>query len=50
MMMDDIFFNDPAKCQVCQKIYETGMMIWSNGRCLCPKCYEENKNDKQRIC
>lgn len=50
MMMDDVFFDDPAKCQDCQKIYEAGLMIWYNGRYLCPKCYGRKNNDEQTIC
>lgn len=50
MMMDDVFFDEPAKCQECQKIYESGLMVWFNGQHLCPKCYGRKNNDKQGIC
>ena len=43
-MMDEIFFGVPAECQECHKIYEAGIMIWLNGKCLCPKCYQQDKD------
>ena len=44
-MLDDVFFDDPAKCQACHKIYNAGLMIWLNGKCLCPECYQKEKGD-----
>ena len=49
MMMDDIFFEDPALCSICRKIYESGIMVWLNGQCLCPECYGRKNNEQQGI-
>lgn len=43
MMMDDIYFSDPAKCAECHKKYELGTMVWLKGRCICPECYEKKR-------
>ena len=40
-MMDDIFFDSPAICTACHKIYESGIMTWLDGACLCPDCYAD---------
>ena len=39
--MDDIFFEDPVLCSDCHEKFEQGMAIYVDGRCLCPKCYEQ---------
>ena len=44
MMMDDIFFEDPIKCSDCKKKFESGLAVWINGKCICPKCYDRHKN------
>ena len=43
MMMDDIFFEDPAECQECHKIIKSGLAVWVNGKCLCPDCYAKEQ-------
>lgn len=43
-MMDDLFYTDPLECQDCHKKQDAGSMVWVNGRCVCPKCYEYRKN------
>ena len=43
MMMDDIFFEDPAECAECHKIIESGLAVWVNGKCLCPDCYAKEQ-------
>lgn len=43
-MMDDLFYTDPLECQDCHKKQDAGSMVWVNGRCYCPKCYEYRKN------
>lgn len=43
MMMDDIYFSDPAKCQECHKIFESGLAVWVKGKCLCPECYAKEQ-------
>ena len=43
MMMDDIFFEAPAKCDECNGIFETGTMVWLDGKCLCQKCYAKEQ-------
>lgn len=45
MMMDDIYFSDPAKCAECHKKYELGTMVWLKGRCICPECYEKRRKE-----
>lgn len=55
LMMDDMFFEAPARCDVCHGLFDSGSMVWANGRCLCLKCYEtsmkEGKtNDEQGLC
>jgi len=50
MMMDDIYFSDPVECPDCHKRCEWGSMIWLNGHCTCPQCYEQRRRelDQQR--
>lgn len=48
MMMDDMFYSDPARCPKCGKLCDWGSMIWLNGRCTCPECYEKRREgDKE---
>lgn len=39
----DDFFNQPAFCKYCGKTVLYGDMIWLNGKCMCPKCYMEER-------
>lgn len=43
MMMDDLYFSDPVECPDCHKRCDWGSMIWLNGHCTCPQCYENRK-------
>ena len=45
MMMDDLFYTDPIECQDCHKKFEAGLIVWVNGRSVCPKCYEYRRNN-----
>lgn len=45
MMMDDIYFSDPVECPDCHKRCEWGSMIWLNGHCTCPDCYEQRRRE-----
>jgi hypothetical protein len=48
MMMDDIYFSDPVECPDCHKRCELGSMIWLNGHCTCPQCYENSIKRKEK--
>lgn len=43
MMMDDIYFCDPVECSECHRKTELGSIIWLNGSCICPECYEKKR-------
>lgn len=44
MMMDDIF-SELVECPDCHKRCEWGSMIWLNGLCTCPQCYEHRRRE-----
>lgn len=44
MMMDDIF-SELVECPYCHKRCEWGSMIWLNGLCTCPQCYEHRRRE-----
>jgi len=33
------------KCPTCKSMVKYGDMIWLNGLCTCPKCYEVRRED-----
>ena len=49
-MMDDIFFSDPVKCFDCGTLCDLGLIIWVNGKCSCPECYEKKRKEKEDEC
>jgi len=60
--MEDWKINDIVECPVCECDVKWGLMVWLNGKCTCPDCYERelldmkikmkrkeiNKNEKSR--
>ena len=48
MMSDDILFEHPVKCPVCQNTCQYGAMIWLNGQATCPACYEKKRENMQK--
>lgn len=48
-MMDDLFFTDPMQCPDCHKINDIGSMVWVNGRCVCPACYDKRKDENELL-
>ena len=36
------------ECPMCGKLYVWENMIWLDGLCTCPECYEKRKNEKRR--
>ena len=46
---EDDFLSERTKCPVCLDMTTYGEMIWLNGKCVCPKCYEAaRKSDTMR--
>lgn len=35
--------NEDVKCKYCGHTVKFGDMIWLNGKCMCPDCYQEEK-------
>lgn len=48
MMMDDII-NDKRICPMCRKETDFMNMVWLDGLCTCPSCYEARKKDEELI-
>lgn len=48
MMIDDII-NDNRICPMCRKETDYMSMVWLDGLCTCPSCYEARKKDEELI-
>lgn len=35
--------NEVVKCKYCGQSTTYGCLIWLNGKCMCPLCYEKEK-------
>ena len=40
MKMSDDWLDKIVKCPNCKEDVKNGDMIWLDGECLCPQCYE----------
>ena len=38
--MSDSYLEKIVECPKCHKGVKYGNMIWLNGECLCPQCYD----------
>lgn len=42
-------YTEIVVCKYCGKQELWGNMIWYNGKCMCPKCYENEKRIEDLI-
>lgn len=40
--------DEMKECPMCFKMVEWGEMIWLNGICTCPECYEKRRKQIDR--
>ena len=44
------YFDEMQQCPVCQEMVAYGDMIWLDGMCTCPRCYNSRRNRLQEEC
>ena len=47
-MSSDDFLNEMRVCPMCHRETTWGSMIWLDGLCTCPTCYEARRRDIDR--
>lgn len=41
-------FDEIVTCKKCKCHSKWGDMIWLNGECMCPRCYEKKVKENER--
>ena len=42
------FLDEVKDCPICGKKVVYGDMIWLNGQCTCPECYQKKRDEFSR--